>query len=64
MNNVFRKSRPSEAIKVFYSYAHEDEVLKDKLVKHLKIYERLGIIRAWHDRKIIPGQEWSSEINT
>jgi TIR domain len=51
------------AIEIFFSYAHEDEVLRDELAKHLKLLERQGIIKAWHDRNITAGEEWKSAIN-
>ncbi len=31
-------------ISVFYSYSHRDELLRDKLEKHLKVLERSGYI--------------------
>ncbi|NJL41041.1 MAG: toll/interleukin-1 receptor domain-containing protein [Leptolyngbyaceae cyanobacterium SM1_4_3] len=55
-------SHSSDAIAIFFSYAHEDEALRDELAKHLRTLERQGIIQAWHDRKIVPGSEWRSEI--
>lgn len=55
--------RPIEPIEIFISYAHEDEVYKDVLLKHLKLLERNSIIKCWHDRKIAPGAEWSKEID-
>ena len=55
--------RSSEAIEVFYSYAHEDETLRRELEKHLRILERRGIITGWHDRKISAGKEWGAEID-
>ena len=56
--------RPTEAIKVFFSYAHEDENLRDELEKHLSMLKRQGVIKGWHDRKIGPGKEWKGEIDT
>ena len=50
-------------VKVFYSYAHEDEDLRDKLAKHLKSLERQGLIENWHDRCITGGNEWANEID-
>ena len=47
---------------VFFSYAHEDEGLRDELAKHLKLLERQGVISAWHDREIGAGDEWRQEI--
>ncbi|MGV0106899.1 TIR domain-containing protein [Nostoc sp. DSM 114167] len=52
-----------EPLKVFCSYSHNDEPLKDELAKHLTMLERQGIISTWHDRKIPPGREWDEEIN-
>ena len=56
--------QPNQAIELFYSYAHEDEKLRDKLEKHLTLLEREGVIRGWHDRKIGAGKEWQNEIDT
>ena len=47
---------------VFFSYAHEDEGLRDQLAKHLKLLQRQGVISAWHDRQIDAGDEWRLEI--
>ena len=53
----------SHPIKVFFSYSHEDEALRDKLAKHLKLLERQKVIDSWHDRKIEAGAEWSQAID-
>jgi CheY-like chemotaxis protein len=50
-------------VTLFYSYAHEDEILRDELQGHLKILERRGLLAPWHDRKIVPGQEWAGQID-
>lgn len=47
---------------VFFSYAHEDESLRDKLATHLKSMEREGLIQGWSDRQISPGSEWDAAI--
>lgn len=52
------------AIEVFFSYAHEDEALRDKLASHLKLLERQGVIQAWHDRQILPGAEWKGQLDS
>ncbi|MFH9039478.1 toll/interleukin-1 receptor domain-containing protein [Streptomyces sp. NPDC017966] len=52
-----------ERLSLFYSYAHEDETLRDHLAKHLKILERQHVIRGWHDREISAGTEWRGEID-
>jgi len=50
-------------IKVFYSYAHEDETLRKTLETHLSQLKRQGVIEEWHDRCITPGQEWAKAID-
>jgi formylglycine-generating enzyme required for sulfatase activity len=52
-----------EPLKVFCSYSHDDEPLKDELAKHLTMLEQQGITSTWHDRKIPPGKEWDQQIN-
>jgi formylglycine-generating enzyme required for sulfatase activity len=51
------------SLKVFCSYSHNDEPLKNELVNHLTMLERRGVISTWHDRKIPPGREWDQQIN-
>jgi hypothetical protein len=53
----------SKPIEIFFSYAHEDEELRDKLAKHLAILRRQNIIAEWHDREITAGSEWAGEID-
>lgn len=54
---------PTRAISIFYSYAHEDAELRDKLDKHLAAMQRNNLIVGWHDRDIQAGIEWEQEIN-
>jgi tetratricopeptide (TPR) repeat protein len=54
---------PHNSVEVFYSYAHEDEKLRDKLKKHLSNLKRQGVITDWYDRDISAGKEWDEEIN-
>lgn len=49
-------------IKIFFCYAHEDEVLLIELEKQLSLFKRQGIISSWYDRDIRAGNEWSNEI--
>ncbi|MDO3380890.1 toll/interleukin-1 receptor domain-containing protein [Gilvimarinus algae] len=49
--------------KVFISYSHKDEEFKNSLTEHLSGLVRSGAISEWNDRKIIPGTDWSHEIN-
>ena len=48
---------------VFCSYSHRDEDLKDRLDAHLSALRRECLIQRWHDRKILPGADWKTEIN-
>jgi len=50
-------------IKLFYSYAHEDEELRNKLENHLSVLKRSGVVDEWHDRRIIAGSEWAGQID-
>ncbi len=49
---------------LFYSYAREDQALRDQLEKHLRQLHRQGLISAWHEREILPGGTWADEIDT
>ena len=48
-------------LKIFLSYAHEDEKLKKELEKHLSLLKRQTLIDVWHDRDISAGMEWEQE---
>ena len=54
----------TKAMEVFFSYAHEDEVLMKKLETHLANLRRQKIITAWHDLQIGAGQDWRGQIET
>ena len=54
----------SEPIKVFISYSHKDDALRQELVEHLSpLQEYEKLIELWHDREIRPGANWDSEID-
>jgi len=57
------EASPAPPVSLFYSYAHEDEALRDELRGHLKILERRGLLSSWHDREITPGEDWHSRID-
>ena len=48
--------------RVFISYSHRDEAMKDRLVGHLRVLGRQGEIEAWHDRLIDAGRAWKTPI--
>jgi len=52
-----------EAVRLFYSYSHKDESLRNELETHLKLLERQGYIRPWHDRRIEAGDDFKDKID-
>ncbi|EAR9858063.1 toll/interleukin-1 receptor domain-containing protein [Salmonella enterica subsp. enterica serovar Cubana] len=46
-----------------FSYSHADEALRNELEKHLSPLKRMGKITTWHDRCIIPWQEFENQID-
>jgi len=53
---------PPNPLRVFLSYAHEDEEHVKQLLKDLKLMERNGLIRVWHDRALTAGEKWEERI--
>ena len=51
------------AVKIFFCYAHEDELLVNILKTHLRPFQWQGLIDVWHDRDINAGEEWEQEID-
>jgi hypothetical protein len=49
--------------RLFFSYSHRDESLRDELEIHLSGLKRQGVIETWHDRRIGAGKEFGSAIN-
>lgn len=50
-------------IEIFICYAHEDELLRQGLVKQLRVLKRQCLIDIWHDRNISGGLEWEREVD-
>ncbi len=48
--------------RIFISYAHEDEELKNELDKYLKVLKRSSKVQVWNDRELVGGQEWDETI--
>jgi len=53
----------SRPIEIFFSYAHKDEVLMDKVRRQLIVFDRQNVIRKWHDRLIPAGGSWQGQID-
>jgi hypothetical protein len=49
--------------KVFFSYSHADETLRDQLEKQLAVMKRQSVIETWHDRRIGAGRDFGSAID-
>ena len=49
-------------VKIFCSYAHEDEPLLKKLKSHLFPLQRKGLVDVWYDREISAGSDWEKQI--
>jgi len=54
----------AQPLQLFYSYAPEDETLRQELENHLTSLRRQGIITDWHRRNIKAGTEWAHEVDT
>lgn len=54
--------RSNDKVKVFFSYSHKDEAMRDELEAHFATLKSLGLIEAWYDRDIESGREFDSEI--
>src|SRR5260370_40963891 len=48
---------------VFFSYAHRDKGLRDRLENHLSNLKYRGLITTWYDREIQAGEEWARQID-
>lgn len=57
-------NKSKNGLKLFFSYSHKDESMRDELEKHLIMLKRQGIISTWHDRKIDAGNLLNSEIDS
>ncbi|KFE64952.1 toll/interleukin-1 receptor domain-containing protein [Hyalangium minutum] len=49
--------------KLFFSYSHADEALRNRLETHLTMLKRQGLIEPWHDRRITAGNEFDASIS-
>lgn len=49
--------------RVFISYSHKDEGLRDELEVHLAMLKRQGLVDVWHDRRLLAGDELDRSID-
>ncbi len=52
-----------ETPQVFISYSYWDEAWKDRLVTHLQVLVRQGLLDTWDDRRIGVGDDWEQQID-
>lgn len=50
--------------KLFFSYSHKDEELRNELETHLTLLKRQGVISSWHDRRISAGSDFTQTISS
>jgi hypothetical protein len=50
-------------VEVFYSYASADKHWLKQLDIHLSLLKHQGFISVWHNRLLIPGTDWTQEID-
>lgn len=48
--------------RLFFSYSHKDEALRDQLEVHLAMLKKQGLIDTWHDRRISAGEHLDESI--
>lgn len=53
----------SSSINLFISYSHKDEAYVDSFVEHLAPIESNGLIRKWHDRDVLVGEDLFDAID-
>ncbi len=52
------------SVEVFCSYSHRDEELRKQFDAHVALMRRNNLIRVWHDREILAGDDWAGEIDS
>jgi hypothetical protein len=50
--------------KLFFSYSHKDEDLRNELEIHLALMKHQGVISSWHDRRITAGSNFAKAIDS
>lgn len=49
--------------RVFLSYSHKDEALREELAAQLEILVANKTLETWHARKIEPGRDWRAAVH-
>lgn len=53
----------TQPIQIFFSYAHQDELLMNAVRQQLCLFERQLVTHKWYDRMIPTGTEWRGQID-
>ena len=56
------QTSPPITVEIFISYSQEDREYMEELKKHLRLFERQGLVCIWADTDIQCGKKWSTEI--
>ncbi len=59
----FGSKSPDEPLRVFISYSHKDEALRERLETSLALLRRQNVLSVWHDRQITAGDKWAGAID-
>ena len=57
------QSEHSPAVQVFISYAREDRIYLERLLRFLSVLEKRGIISVWYDSLLPAGVRFAAEID-
>lgn len=52
-----------QTIRIFCSYAHKDEPLREALDPHFALLRRQGVATFWSDHDIYAGSDWAAQID-
>jgi hypothetical protein len=60
-----REGQPDEVsgMTAFLSYSHKDERYQRKFDTAISQLKHNGLISVWHDKKILPGEQWERKID-
>lgn len=59
---IDREDKMPIPVRLFVSYAHDDERRLHRLDAMLAVLERQHGLTSWHDKRLIAGEEWDEEI--
>ena len=54
---------PERSYSLYYVYADSEEEQLVGLERHLRLLERQQLVRGWHRRKLLPGEDWQTTVD-